>query len=348
MNGYAQAVHERSGAWPKRVAITNGEWLVVFTNPQNAFAGGGGRDSRYVRVILSLLAVDQTASSVWQFLSYQLLLDEVECFTPASLIFSITGRDIDRVLHGLRVVTGTKAGERKIEPTIYVQPVLFMRTRSGGWIRVLEEGEEHEHEIPHDARLLIEHFRAVDRAAKVLLASVNHQLRSAFQPSSVESHYADTSSFQSLKGFSRREQGEVEVITGTHTHYLLEQPRVRECLFHEWGCSQQIGQHATESAILKRSIEPKSFFYSGEQHHCSHRVTLRVKGEPLSRTNASRCGVRSGEEGEAFCEVYPIDHHLCCQACVLHGVCQRAEVFRLPCHESPGGILPTQPVEALG
>jgi len=41
--------------------------------------------------------------------------------------------------------------------------------------------------------------------------------------------------------------------------------------------------------------------------------------------------LESGEEGQAFCEIWCFEQHLCCRTCVFEEVCAKSEVFRLPC-----------------
>lgn len=330
--GYARTAHDRSGHWPRRVAITNGDWLIVFLDPAGAFAEDRAKRGADILVLPDVRLVDVVAPHIFRSLAYQGLLDERDPFSPAELAFYFSAADVERALHGLRVKAGTKRGSRKVEPTIYVQPLLFLRTRGGGWIRVIEQGDHDEAELPHDARLLGEHLRKVDECGRRLLASVNQHFRAALQPTTVEDHYVDRRYFESLKGFTRLGNDEYEIVTGQSTHYLLDRPRVSACPFHTWSKSEQIGQAATLSAIMARSVEQRSFFHSGEDHHCSHRVTLTVKGEPLRDAIADRCGTRSGEDSQAFCEIYSLDKFLCCQACVLHDVCKQALVFCLPCH----------------
>jgi hypothetical protein len=86
------------------------------------------------------------------------------------------------VLHGLRVFAGKKSGHRTIEPTIYVTPLLFLRTVRGAWFKVHEESADHEFEIPYNKEGLVAHLKHVDRAASALLINVNHHLSAQMVP----------------------------------------------------------------------------------------------------------------------------------------------------------------------
>jgi hypothetical protein len=329
---YVRSVQERARQWPPRVAITNGDWMVVFATPANAFAGTGLVDAGCILVLPQLNAVDHAALLIFRSLAFTGLVREIGPLSPAELPFRIVATEVDRVVYGLRVNVGVKRGKYKIEPTIYVQPIIFLRTRTGAWFKVHELAEEHEVEVPHDPHALSSHLAEVERAAHSLLDAVNHYLDARLSPVSLEDHYSDADAFRELRGFSCRSESEFEIVTGTRTHYLLEQPRVTACRFHQWTESCGNGQAATEAPILKQSTSPKSFFCSGEDHHCTHRATLTAKSQPLDAGIAARHGPRSGEEGQAFCELYRLDNHLCCQACNFHDVCSRSNVFRLPCH----------------
>jgi hypothetical protein len=334
LGGYPREVNAQRGLWPSRVVLTNGDWMIIFEDPADAFGDSREKDPNRIVVLPRLQPVEHTAAQIFRSLAYRQLVADTGPLSPANLLFHMTATDVDRVCHGLRVTTGHKRGKFKIEPTIYVQPILFLRTKHGVWFRIQEHADEHEVEVPHKTSDLVVHLRAVDAGAKALLSRVNHHLGAQLVPIRVVDHYSDVNSFDEIKGLTRLEGTEFEIMTGEWTHYLLEQPRVLECPFHHWDRSRQAGHPATEAAILKRSVDPKSFFVSGEDHHCSHRAVRTVKSYPLGQAIAARCGPRSGSEGQAFCEVFPLDHHLCCQVCAFHDACRRSEVFRLPCHQS--------------
>jgi hypothetical protein len=121
------------------------------------------------------------------------------------------------------------------------------------------------------------------------------------------------------------------VVTGDKTHYLSPEPSVSQCPHHSWGKSHAMGVACNPSPILNRSITPRSFFFSDEVHYCAHRDVTAAKSSQLATANRIRCGARSGENSQAFCEIWRFETHLCCRTCAFEEVCTKAEVFHLPC-----------------
>jgi hypothetical protein len=125
---------------------------------------------------------------------------------------------------------------------------------------------------------------------------------------------------------------------GHDRHFLKAEPSVPNCPFHNWTDARA---RAVEwgSANLARSTRPRSFFMSGEIHHCAHRAVAGTKASPIGPTNRDRCGPRSGNDGQAFCEIFRFEVSLCCRTCAFEQVCSKAAVFHLPCRAGaePGG-----------
>jgi len=156
--------------------------------------------------------------------------------------------------------------------------------------------------------------------------------------SPLESHYTDTDAFETLRGVTVIRRGipspksqEFLVVTGDNTHYLLGEPTVPNCPYHDWVRSMNDGYEAGNAAINKRSTSPRSFFFSGEPHHCAHRDVAAAKASQITPANRESCGLRSGKVLEAFCEIWRFEEHLCCRVCAFQEVCTKAQAFNLPC-----------------
>jgi hypothetical protein len=109
------------------------------------------------------------------------------------------------------------------------------------------------------------------------------------------------------------------------------EPSVPNCPFHDWAACEGAGVASMSAPVVIRSISPRSFFFSREVHHCAHRDVNSAKASAITSANRDRCGPRSGEAGQAFCEIWRFEQHLCCRTCVFEEVCTKADVFRLPC-----------------
>jgi hypothetical protein len=134
-----------------------------------------------------------------------------------------------------------------------------------------------------------------------------------------------------IRGMVECKEDEFFVVTGDKTHYLFPEPSVPQCPHHDWGASHAAGVASMDGAGLQRSITPRSFFTSTEMHHCAHRDVAAAKASQITTENRVRCGSRSGEDSQAFCEIWRFETHLCCRTCVFEEVCTKADVFHLPC-----------------
>jgi hypothetical protein len=172
---------------------------------------------------------------------------------------------------------------------------------------------------------------AVQKAALLMLDQVNAALGTCLRASPLSKHYEDEESFSPIRRVVECRKDEFLVVTGDKTHYLLPEPSVAQCPHHDWGQSHTAGVASDHGPIMVRSIAPRSFFISTEGHHCAHRDVTTAKAHQITAENQMRCGLRSGQESDAFCEIWRFEAHLCCRTCAFEDVCTKAEVFHLPC-----------------
>jgi hypothetical protein len=200
--------------------------------------------------------------------------------------------------------------------------------------------------MPHEAEQLGEHVREVDEIAVAFLEDLNRRLGTNFTPATLESHYDSPDDFNALRGVVEQPKDyphydEHVVVTGQNTHYFRLEPTVPDCPHHDWGNSNR-ENHAVLVSIERRSTEPRAFFMSGELNHCAHRDVDVAKSNQITPANRNRCGARSGDDYDAFCELWRFEKRLCCRTCVFEDVCTKAPVFTLPCRREnsagPAGI----------
>jgi hypothetical protein len=55
LKDYVRSVHAKANHAPKRVLLTNGDWLILFLDPSDAFLGGGTCDAQRILVFLLTL-----------------------------------------------------------------------------------------------------------------------------------------------------------------------------------------------------------------------------------------------------------------------------------------------------
>ena len=119
------------------------------------------------------------------------------------------------------------------------------------------------------------------------------------------------------------------------THYLLSEPTVPDCPYHDFGTSVALHCQAGDLPIINRFIaSPRAYFTNTQLHHCCHEDVDAAKHVLISDDNQDRCGARSGRTGDVFCEIAPFDEFLCCRTCLfskrLHGVRDIAFALHIP------------------
>jgi hypothetical protein len=336
---YVRSAAARGGV-PRRAVMTDGAWIIVFTNPNATFVEGRGNPNAISGADIAFFSFDRIEAEhadLYELLEYQHVLGEMPPLTPAELGFHIQPEHADRIMHGVRVIFTADPGFLEPSPRIKVKPVLLLATTFGGWI-VIEEPEPGE-VLPTREDLLVLHLDVVRDRAERLAADVSAQFGRAFVPVSLASHYADPNAFQPMPGVRYQTAGGGDrrfiVATGRYTHYLRPEPSVPHCPFHDWSAA-----HGHADAPRGQSVEPPSFFSSGALHYCGHRAVGQVKHSPATKMNRGRTGLRSAPEGGAFCEVWSLDQFLCCRTCAFEEVCARSELFTLPCQTTGEEELP--------
>jgi hypothetical protein len=337
LRDYARRVRDQSSQPPRRVVLTNGSWLIIFTDPDNSFLQGGTPDDRRILVYEKLEEIETRPGEAFRWLEHQQVLDEVPPLNVASIAFYVRPESLIHAMHGLRVLYAEQESLFAVSPVVHLSPVLFLHSIHGAWLQVKSEIE---YALPHEAEKHPEHLNQIYRVATGLLADVNARLRTRLVCLPLEEHYEDESSFRVLPGVIKKRvpgghrRWEYLVVTGEHTHYLLPEPTVKGCRYHDWSVSSREGHAATPVPITRRSTDPRSFFFTPELHHCTHREVDATKAGPITPENRDLCGLRSGDDYEAFCEIAPFERHLCCRACVFQRVCAKASVFHLPCSDA--------------
>lgn len=349
LRDYVQSAYDRRGKVPRRVVLTSGSWLIIFTDPADSFLAGGTRSPEKILVFTvegdeedDRDLIEQHYREIFGWLENQRVLDEVPPLTVAEVAFHASPDQVDRLLHGLHLLYIEQPGFRQgpavalsVSPVIRVMPIIFLRSCYGAWLRVYSEREI---AMPHDTGHLTDHLREVQEIATGLLEDINRRLGTNLTPATVESHYGNPDDFSALRGVVEKPKhyphyDEHVVVTGQHTHYFRHEPTVPGCPHHDWGNSNQEGR-AVLVSIERRSTDPRAFFISGESHHCAHREVDAAKSSQITPGNRDRCGPRSGDDYDAFCELWRFEKHLCCRTCIFEDVCTNAPAFTLPCHRA--------------
>jgi hypothetical protein len=334
---YVISVFEHTAVFPVRTAITDGNWLVIFEYPEDAFGEDGTQDARYVHVFSDKSDVDTRYDLVFRLLDQRMVSRSATEIAPGGIAGLIAPERVVRLFHGLRLGYSTyqDVGARLI-PTISVMPTILLRSDTGSWVRIARREEVYP--VPYKYAELPAHLQEVRTGAQMLLVRVQQQLDRPLAPAPLEEHYADEIGFEGMPAVEEvlGEQNHFRIVTGQSTHYLLTEPTVPNCPHHDFGKSAELHCQTGTLPILNRSIEnPRAYFTNTQLHHCCHDDVDAAKHVNLSEENGPRSGVRSGRLNDVFCEIAPFEEFLCCRTCCFQQICTATQILRLPCPPPP-------------
>ena len=326
---YVKGLHDEHGHNVERVVITTGQWMVIFTMPVTTFCS----DSSLVENQWMILLKDQfvvQSDDIFDLIARKRLIKSAPRFIRKSqLLAYIRSDDLLAVFHSL-LLKHEESGHSymRVVPQIHVYPSVTLLRNDGQLITV--HGGHDPFTVPHsDQEAALEtHLRDVDAAAQTLILAVSTELGVPLRASTLEEfpgflppprHAAVSALGNNGLGepatiyleMNPKVPGEGVVATGIVTHFLLLNTTM-QCQYHDWAHCRANGNEANANAITVRSINPRSFFKSGELHHCAHR------------------GMH--DQRDRRCKIDPIDQYLCCYACAFEPVCWPVGHNRqLPC-----------------
>lgn len=329
LGDYVRSAAKKAGQYPRRAVLTNGEWFVIFEDPEDSFGEGGKRDPGPILVFEKAADVQARAGEFFLCLAHRYVVQSAPALRPGMIASEVAPSKVLGVMHGLRLRYSRRREVYDVLPTISVAPVLFLRLANHSWTRV--EVPPRSFELPHDRTQLANHLHDVDAAAADLRAQLDTALAKHLPSISLEEHYADADSFAPLKAVVENESDDFLIATGSHSHYILETPTVPECPYHDSARANQDGV-AAQPVLVVRSMDPRSFFVSAAPHYCAHIIVSDAKSSPITDSNVEQRGPRSGKPGHAFCEVFRFETRLCCRTCAFETVCTKAQVLNvMPC-----------------
>lgn len=327
---YVQSAFDQRGEAPRRVVITNGSWLIIFINPQDSFLHTGTVDPDNILVFEN---IEQSYQEIFRWLEYQRVLNEAPPLLIEEIAFHIISNEVAQIFHGVKLKYFEHPSFFENSPRIIIRSILLLRTNFNSWLIIESQSES---ELPSKIEELESHIEDVNVKAVKLLNDTNQSLNANFVPTSIEDYFEDKEFFEIFRGVTFTEirihprHDEYLIITGQHTHYLHLEPTIPNCPHHDWATSKQTGAVPLVQ-IQSRSVKNRSYFTTGEKQHCIHAGVERAKSCQITENNKERCGLRSGGTFDAFCEIWRFETRLCCRTCVFENVCNKAEVFILPC-----------------
>lgn len=337
IRGYCRTVFERRDEWPSRAVLTNGDWLIVFAEPRNAFTAAEEVISAHnILVFESRMAISERYARLWELLEYSWLAKEDRRLQVAQVPFVIDPGCIESCSYGLRISYASKRTNYRKAPLLSVSPLLFVRSNGGSFLQVATDWDD---ELPADGREPIaDHLERVQTECNRLKADFEQTVLDGrvLPLVPVEVHAQDTAAFRVrpfVQHFVNPDSETFLVLTGSSTHVLKPENEYAGCSFHTHASALATGVAHRAEPLLRSLLTPKSYFVDGSSYHCTHKAVFVVKQEQVTRDNRARCGPRSCMDGGAFCEIAGFEQFLCCRICALHTACAKAKVYSLPCRE---------------
>jgi hypothetical protein len=343
---YVRSLDLAEQATLKRVVITSGQWLIVFTDPVATLATDTTPDAADIRCFVSFEDLEERHSELYRLLARSRLVNTLPLtFDLPEALTVLEPVAVNLMFRGVLVTTQLSGAERSRYPTRTVYPavVLISGGRTFGVVdyegEPLEEPRKAEHLPDFLAALQIRgdafQTRVLGRLGRTELTPATLtqypiSIREAAEsdgldplPSStaalVEAITPERPQLVRVAG-NRPSDASYLVITGEEWFHKLLQPFGPDCVFHNFIEARKQGVSDAQPSMGGR---PDSFTAATDLQHCEH-VDIR--------------GLRQN-----ICQVLPIETHLCCRACVFYGVCwPTADVqARLPCAAEDGVAEPS-------
>lgn len=325
-------------ATPRRAIITNGEWLVLFHNPVEAFVDDHSDVAPTAILIFNSRDVIVTyCSEIFAQLSYACLADNAGIVHPRQLPSLVSAEDVSYAMFGQRVLY---CRDRKLYahiPRIELTPLVHICTNAGGFVSV-ESANRCAFELGLSKDDQIDAQRdAIAQSAQELKQEIEEALGiQAIDLRDIKDHYEDDNAFQNLPGVRPTSDAsytsqEFVLVTGPSPHFLTDPTAYKACPFHDSAVTHKQGVMHEIGPLFDPMIDPRAFFPSGSCFHCAHHQTYESKTISLTATSRPRAGQRSGEDNAPFCELFQLDQVLCCQSCAFHDCCSKSELYHLPC-----------------
>lgn len=330
---YVRNLHSQSGHLVSKVAISSGQWLVIFTDTRNAFIDNGTIDPRSILVYKTEQFV-AGSSDIFRQLAYDALVRSIPSpLRPTQLSAYIAASSVRRAFHAI-VVTWQASGSGAVLdrfPQIIVNPAIVLERSDGELLHITDRQVGREF-VPTDADKFEEHLENVHGKAAQLLEAVSNALATTIAVSDINVFpgFREMPTLGSSSGLVPAQAPartnflwpfpnsprEFLLVTGSASYFLVDGSSFRTCTGHNWSACSSAGQAQGNGPILSSSIDPKSYFQSGSEKHCAHRAIHDRRAD--------------------WCYVSGFETFLCCKTCVFQTACwPEPQVPALPCQTEP-------------
>jgi len=330
---YVVSLGSKTRPYLKRVVITSGRWLIVFTDPDAAFVDDGVPDVRTIQCYTSAEEMLNGSRQLYAMLARERLTDTLPLALDLPQALELVDlSDVHEMYRGVVVATRLSGALCAEYPIRAVYPAIVAISGGRAFAIVdyrlapIEERGEYgafmsQFEGQADAfeRRALERFGRPD-LTPCAIEEYPAEVREPAVPEDFAPLPGSTAALSPTAGPVRPQlvrrcdngggEREYLVITGKVWYYKARSAFGALCEFHEWAKAKELGVTGTGRRRVVHDVT--GFTLSGEARHCEESALF---------------GMRSDR-----CQVKVLESHMCCRACVFHNVCWKTEELpRLPC-----------------
>lgn len=298
---------------PRKVLLTNGEWLIVFIDPVKTLVRKEIATNDLL-VVSNLQEAGDAAAALFAQLSFEALTDDLQEQNVVDFCRFVAPEGGPLPAAFAVEISTAELGK---QPLMGVQPAVAVQIPGGGWLRFTNPAFE-QHVLRREAELAGD-MSAVHEQAETLVASLRprRDLR-LVDAVTFETTVLNIPKFPSSRLLRRVTDNRFVMYLGDVTHPFVDPGPFTGCRYHWFGPAFKEGVAAGSAAILRPSTQPPAYFPSGSARHCAH-------GE-VHAQRANSCAIRG------------MDEFLCCRACALQTRCWPDGAPNLPCTEQQHGV----------
>lgn len=313
---YVVGVEARGGSIVQRAVIGCARWMIIIKDPGRAFV----TQKITAGEVLALEATQMVARSdeIYELLSIEALkVAPREPFHPDEIALRVPDpAGIRRLFRAVHVNRDQTTDQYTPQPSIFVNAWLIAERSDGTLLTIRPRTAPII--LPASPKFLDDHLEEMKNISDRMLADLE---RAYNAPMPAPSAIGAFPNFGNDDGGSPVRRSTINgtnylVATGEAAHYLRDAPNI-DCGFHYHEACRMAGMEDEPQPVVARSFELRSFFTTGEAHHCAHRQIKHAK-------QAVRCPL----------DVF--EAKLCCRACTLQDRCWSEDLLRrAPCGTVP-------------
>jgi hypothetical protein len=312
---YAKRLGESKVGAPLRMAIMNGEWVIVFLNPRKTLIEKQ-IEANDILVVADMADALSQAQQLYANLSFRELSGTlpVQHFVNFSRLIPDGGAELEASF-AVEIETGD-LGRR---PLMQLSESVAVRLANGAWVRFNDGSKDPR--ILRDDEEIADDMKDISNRAVGLFSKIAARRRlRLIEASSYEEQQTNALVFPSTQLLTHEGKGRYVWYLGKESAPFLSPTDYEGCPYHDHDAADAEGMGQPDDPIRKRSIQPPVYFPNGSSYHCAHRKAhvLRQQRE---------------------CPIFYMEEQLCCRACSLKERCWPEGVAELPCVEAKHEVI---------